>query len=72
LKLQAKLSQTVTGVKSFFLKAVDPFFEKNGAGTDIPITVTGTRDNPLIGVSIFHKKIEKKIGGSKSSENASK
>ena len=72
LKLQAKLSQTVTGVKSFFLKAVDPFFEKNGAGTDIPITVTGTRDNPVIGVSILHKKIEKKISGSKSSENAGK
>jgi len=72
LKLQAKLSQTVTGVKSFFLKAVDPFFEKNGAGTDVPITVTGTRDNPVIGVSIFHKKIEKKIGGSKNAENSSK
>lgn len=72
LKLQAKLSQTVTGVKSFFLKAVDPFFEKNGAGTDIPITVTGTRDHPVIGASIFHKKIEKKLGESKNAENSSK
>jgi VCBS repeat-containing protein len=67
LKLQAKLSKTVTGVKSFFLKAVDPFFEKNGAGTDIPVTITGTRDNPVIAVSIFHKKIERKPGDSKNS-----
>jgi hypothetical protein len=67
LKLQAKLSQTVTGAKSFFLKALDPFFEKNGAGTDIPVTITGTRDNPVIGVSILHKKIEKKLRERKSS-----
>jgi hypothetical protein len=66
LMLQAKLSQTVTGVKSFFLKAVDPFFSKNGAGTDIPITITGNRESPVIGVSVFHKKIEKKLGGSTS------
>src|ERR1700746_653168 len=33
LSMQAKLSQTVTGAKSFFLKAIDPFFSKNGAGT---------------------------------------
>lgn len=61
LRLQAKLSQTVTGTKSFFLKALDPFFEKNGAGTVIPISITGTRDQPTIGVTVFHKKIEKKI-----------
>ena len=66
LRLQAKLSQTVTGTKSFFLKALDPFFEKNGAGTVIPISVTGTRENPTVGVSIFHKKIEKQIGNPKS------
>jgi hypothetical protein len=72
LKLQAKLSQTVTGVKSFFLKAVDPFFEKNGAGTDIPVTVTGTRDNPVISASILHKKIEKKLGQPKNSANSSR
>ena len=30
LRMQAKISQTTTGVKSFVLKAVDPFFRKNG------------------------------------------
>jgi hypothetical protein len=59
LHLQAKLSQTVTGTKSFFLKLLDPFFEKNGAGAVLPISITGTRENPTVGVSVFHKKIEK-------------
>lgn len=67
LRLQAKLSQTVTGTKSFFLKALDPFFEKNGAGAVIPISITGTREQPTIGVTVFHKKIEKKIGDPKPS-----
>jgi hypothetical protein len=62
LHLQAKLSQTVTGTKSFFLKMLDLFFEKNGAGAVVPISISGTRENPTVGVSIFHKKIEKKIG----------
>lgn len=65
LRMQARLSQTVTGAKSFFLKAVDPFFAKNGAGSVIPISITGKRDSPTIGVTVFHKKIEKKIGGDK-------
>ena len=61
LRLRAKLSQTTTGAKSFFLKAFDPFFAKNGAGTELPITITGTRDNPVFGVSVFHKEIKKEI-----------
>jgi hypothetical protein len=63
LRLQAKLSQTVTGKKSFFLKAVDPFFSKEGAGTLLPITITGTRDAPTLGVSVFHKTIKRQLSG---------
>lgn len=65
LRLQAKLSQTVTGKKSFFLKAVDPFFTKEGAGTLLPITITGTRQAPVLGVSVFHKTIKKQLGDDK-------
>jgi len=67
LRLEAKLSQTVTGAKSFFLKAVDPFFKKEGAGAVVPISITGTREHPTIGVTIFHKTIEKKLGQPNSS-----
>jgi hypothetical protein len=62
LRMQAKLSQMVTGAKSFFLKAIDPFFSKGGAGTVLPITITGTEENPVMGVTVFHKKFEKQMG----------
>jgi hypothetical protein len=55
LKLDAKLSQTTTGAKSFFLKAVDPFFAKHGAGTDLPIKITGTKDHPSFGLDLHDK-----------------
>jgi hypothetical protein len=51
LRMDAKLSQTVTGTKSFFLKVVDPFFRKNGM-TEIPIKITGTKDDPKYGLDL--------------------
>jgi hypothetical protein len=60
LNMHAKLSQTVTGVKSFFLKAVDPFFKgKNGYGSTLPIKVTGTKDHPSFGLDRHHDKADK-------------
>ncbi|HEY6467717.1 MAG TPA: hypothetical protein VIY69_17075 [Candidatus Acidoferrales bacterium] len=55
LKMDAKLSQTTTGVKSLFLKVVDPFFAKHGAGTDLPIKITGTKDHPNYGLDLHDK-----------------
>jgi hypothetical protein len=46
LKLQAKVSQTMTGWKRWVLKPVDPFFSKQGAGTFLHIQVTGTSKDP--------------------------
>ena len=54
LRMQAKLSQTVTGFKSLLLKPVDPFFRKNGK-TEIPIKITGTRKEPSFGLDFGHK-----------------
>ena len=39
-------------MKSFFLKVVDPFFKKQGAGTVLPIRVRGTRDEPKFGLDV--------------------
>jgi len=50
LMLQAKLSQTTTGAKSFFLKALDPFFNGKNAGTVLQIKITGTKGNPKFGL----------------------
>jgi hypothetical protein len=54
LLMQAKLSQTTTGAKSFFLKAVDPFFKGKSGGTDLPIKITGTKDHPAFGLDLHH------------------
>ncbi len=56
VRLQAKVSQTVTGFKSLLLKPFDGLFKKDGAGAVIPIKVTGTRDHPSIALELFGKK----------------
>jgi hypothetical protein len=54
-RMDAKLSQMVTGWKSILLKPVDPFFSKNGAGTEIPVKITGTESEPHFGADFGHK-----------------
>ncbi len=54
-RMDAKLSHMVTGWKSVLLKPVDPFFSKRGAGTEIPVKVTGTKSEPHFGVDFGHK-----------------
>ena len=52
LRLQAKVSQTTTGIKSLLLKPIDPLFEGKGAGTVLPIRITGTREEPSFQLEI--------------------
>jgi len=49
LKLDAKISQTLTGWKHWLAKPIDPFFSKNGAGTFVHIQVTGSSKDPKFG-----------------------
>lgn len=56
LRMQAKLSQTMTGFKSLLLKPVDPFFQKGGAGAVLPIKITGTRQNPSFGLELRRQR----------------
>lgn len=53
-RLQAKVSQMVTGWKSLLLKPVDPFFSKDGAGTEVPVEITGTRSDLHFGLDFHH------------------
>jgi hypothetical protein len=58
LLLDAKVSQTQSGLKSLLLKVVDPLFKKDGGGSDLPIKIEGKRDAPSFGLDmhrIFHK-----------------
>ncbi len=54
-RLDAKVSQMMTGWKAILLKPVDPFFSKDGAGTEVPIRITGTQSEPHIGLDFGHK-----------------
>jgi hypothetical protein len=57
-RMKAKLSNMMTGWKSVLLKPVDPFFSKHGAGTELPVKVTGTRSAPHFGLDFGHKDTE--------------
>jgi len=59
VRLHATLSQVVGGGKGGLLSLFDPLFEKHGAGTYVPITITGTREHPQI-----HVQWGKLFGGS--------
>jgi hypothetical protein len=53
-RMEATVSEMTTGVKSFFLKLVDPLFKrKDGrAGAVIPIRIHGQRDQPSVGLDV--------------------
>jgi hypothetical protein len=50
LRLQAKASETTSGIKSLLLKPFDPLFGRGPSGTVLPIKVTGTRGHPEFGL----------------------
>jgi hypothetical protein len=56
LKLDATVSQTTTGFRSVLLRAVDPFFKKRGAGTVLPIRISGSVGQPEFKLNLFAKK----------------
>ena len=59
LDMDASLSQTTTGVKSFLLRAVNPLFAKPGGGTRIFFRLGGTEKVPIYTLDIRHKTLEK-------------
>lgn len=53
LRMKATLSQTQSGIKSWLLKPLDPFFKKDGAGFLAHIYIRGTKNHPLPGLDLF-------------------
>jgi hypothetical protein len=64
MKLQAKVSQTMTGWKRWVLKPADPFFAKEGAGTFLRIKVEGPANQPKFGLDRGHKEPEQRAKSS--------
>jgi hypothetical protein len=52
--LDAPVSEMTTGVKSLLLKLVDPLFKRkdNRVGSEIPIHIHGTREQPSVGLDV--------------------
>jgi hypothetical protein len=55
-RMEATVSQMVGGWKGFLLKPIDRFFKKGGAGTQVPIHILGTRENPRFGIDLDRMK----------------
>ena len=55
-KTEATVSEMVGGWKGALLKPADRYFRKDGAGTEVPIHVDGTRENPKFGVDLGRMK----------------
>jgi hypothetical protein len=51
-RLDATVSQMTTGWKHVLLKPVDPLFRHDGAGTVLPINISGTRGSPTFKIDI--------------------
>jgi hypothetical protein len=57
VRTDATASQMTTGWKSMLLKPLDPFLKKNGAGLEIPVSISGTKSEPHFGLA-FHNANE--------------
>jgi hypothetical protein len=55
-KMQATVSQMLGGWKGFLAKPIDGLFKKDGAGTEVPIHIDGTRDHPQFGIDFGRMK----------------
>jgi hypothetical protein len=56
VRTDATASQMTTGWKAMLLKPVDPFLKKNGAGLELPIEISGTKDDVHFGLDLHDRK----------------
>ncbi len=50
IRTQATASQMTTGLASKLLRPFDPLLQRNGAGLELPITISGTKSSPKFGI----------------------
>jgi hypothetical protein len=49
-RMQATVSKMIGGWKGLLAKPIDHYFKKDGAGTEVPIHIAGTRESPQFSV----------------------
>ena|GEM_PF-123548 len=52
VRTDATASHMTTGWKSWLLKPVDPFLKKNGAGMELPVSISGTKGDVHFGLAM--------------------
>jgi hypothetical protein len=52
LAMHASLSKAAGGFKSVLLIPLDPLFKKNGAGSVLPVRISGTYSHPMFKASL--------------------
>lgn len=75
--MDATVSQMLGGILGVLAKPADRFFKKDGAGTEIPFHVSGTRDNTSFGIdfnllkkNFSHQSSQQSAPSSNSSSNS--
>jgi AsmA-like C-terminal region len=53
LRVDQKLSKSQTGLKSVFLKTIEPMMKKKKAGEVVPVKITGTIKEPSYGLDVL-------------------
>ncbi len=50
-RMDAEVSQMMTGIKSLLLRPFNSLFRKDGVGTEVAIQVTGPQSNPKLAMA---------------------
>jgi hypothetical protein len=59
-KMEASVSRMVGGWKGLLLTPADRYFKKEGAGTEVPIHIEGTREQPKFAIGLNRMKPDEK------------
>jgi hypothetical protein len=62
MRVETRIFKTTNGVKSLFLKFIDPIFKKKKKGEVVPVHIEGTYQKPQFGLDLVDKNAPKKIG----------
>ena len=57
-KMQATVSEMVGGWKGLLLSPLDSYLKKDGVGTEVPIHIRGTREQPQFGIDFDRIKLK--------------
>jgi hypothetical protein len=55
-RMEASVSRMVGGWKGLLISPADRFFKKDGAGTEVPIHIEGSREEPKFGIDFDRMK----------------